>query len=104
MARNRLLHAAGEAQSGETETARPQTVLALFFGIMASVMLAGAIMVRFLPGPLGRFRARYRERHPRPEPGETKRTVPPAPARPKGPPRAPPAPAPAVRTGPGRSL
>lgn len=84
----------------------PQTVLAMFFGIVAAAMLAGAIIVRFLPGPLARYREEYRRKHPLPEPGPERKATPPPPHRPaaatRG--RPPAAPAPAARTGPGRSL
>jgi hypothetical protein len=75
----------------------PQTVLALIFGITAAAMLAVAVMVRFLPGPLASYRARYGEKHPEPETEAAKR--PPAP---RG--RPPAGPGPAPRSGPGRSL
>ena len=93
----------GQAQS---LLSSPQTVLALFFGVAAAAMLAVAILVRFLPGPLGRFRARYREKHPPPEPGEKEKAAPTRPAGHPVPPRgrSQPQAAPPARTGPGRSI
>jgi hypothetical protein len=63
----------------------PQTVLALIFGLMAAAMLAIALVIRFLPGPLSRFRARRDERRKKKEADAGKSPVAPPAAAPPPP-------------------